>query len=258
MDTTQNDSRSIVRLVHNGAGRGARFRLQQLAGFNDVSKTLRLDPIWVDPALGKGRGLVEDGKSLGLNGSFVETTGQEYVTGLESHSRTVNVTAIDDAPSIPQLVELNQERPHFIYIFLDLPGYGATAWAFLLPPDDKSAQSVVTRFFQTLIGIVARGGTRDVFGPPGSSVTRLLETRFRVFFDDHFKRNISKTLHGLEPEVSPAEMTFDGKTTRQVVVLEPGNEWRSAVQLLDELKSSLTVPVRPGMDFTLVELRESQ
>ena len=254
MRTMQNDSRQPIEVVHNGAGRAARFRLQPLADINRISTSVRFDPTWVDPALGKGRGLVEDGNALGLNGSFVETTGQDYAKTLESDSRTVSVTAIDDAASLPELVRLNQERPHFIQFFLDFPGYGPTAWAFLLGRNEKEAQSTAIRFFQALPGIVARGGTSDVFGPPAASATRHLEPRFRVFLDDHFKKNIGKVLHGLEPEVSPIVMSFDGKITSQVVVLEPGDDWRNAAQLLDEVKSSLQVPVRPGIDFTIVEV----
>ena len=254
MKTASENSRLPIRLVHNGAGRGGRYRQQQLADFNRRSRTIRLDPIWVDPDPGKARGLVEDGTSIGLKGSFAETTGEEYLAGLDSDSRTVVVTAIDDAAATGRIIRLAEENPHFVYSIVDLPEYGVTGWAFALPPKDKVGKQAAQTVYNALDGLTARGGTRDVFGPPGASVNRFLEQRFRAYFARHFEHNIGKALHGLEPEASPAEVTFDGKTTSQVVVLEPGIEWRSAAQLLDELKSSLTVPVRPGKDFTIVEL----
>ncbi len=244
------DSRIPVTLGVIGAGRGAEKMQPFVAEYNDKSKALRLDQFIVDHAPGKALTLAEKGRELGLRTSFLETTGEAYLEQTRDE-RSPAIVAIDKASVIERILRLDVERPLFIYLLIQLPFGGLTGWRFVLVPEEAELKKKLADFFQTLADVTAPSSSLEVFEPP---VNHLTEDLYRKSFADHFEKNIAKVINHLEPETAPAEVTFDGRHTSKVEVMDSQQGWRTPDQLLHDLQRSLQVPVRRGTDFAILEI----
>ncbi len=250
MISSHADSGIPVTLGVIGAGRGAERMQPFVAAHNDQSQALRLDQVIVDDVPGKARTLAEKGRELGLRTSYRETTGEDYLEQSPGeHSPAV--IAIDRAPSIERILHMGIDRALLIYVLIQPPFGGLTGWRFVLPPEEAELKRRLADFFRTLAEVTAPSGSHEVFEPP---VNHLAEDLYRQWFAQHFEKNIAKVVNRLEPETSPAEVTFDGRQTSQVVVLDREDGWRTADQLLHDLQSSLQVAVRRGTNFAMLEI----
>ena len=254
MNSSNNDHRTRVELGYIGAGRGAREMQPRVAELNRRSETLRLDQLLIDPVPGKARALALRGEARGLSTSYLEATGEEFLVGRPPDRRAPMVIAIDDARSIARCLQSEASHDLFGYVVVALPDYGITGWRFLVGGEDREQRRQLAELFTQLATVTARGGTREVFGRGGRSSSRLAEGLYRGWFSRHLERNLSKVVHGLEPETASAEVTFDGRTTSQLVILERKPEPRTRGELLRDLESSLLEPTRPGTNFALAEL----
>ncbi len=250
------DSRKPVTLLCSGSGRGSQRNQLNYAEVNGASRTFRLDPFHIDPALGKAQDRAEEGKELGLNTTALEARGEDVLQSLSEDEPTPVVVTIDNAGGIRDHLQSNAQTPLFVNSIVDFPGLGATGWQLLVGPEDHQEKTRFADFFDVLAKVSARGGTRDVFGPRGSGVNRISEQGIRARFGEHFRQNIGKVVHGLEPESPHGEVTILGRKPSQVVMLEKQPEWRNAKRLLGNVQDSIRSPIRPGTDLMAVELGE--
>ena len=252
MVLSHNYSRIPVPLGVIGAGRGSHEMQPFIQESNNTSQTLRFDPFIVDRAPGKALALAKRGREVfGLNTSFREAAGEDYLAQSKNHSPAV--VAIDDPGAIKRIIEMGNERSLFIYILIQPPFGGLTGWKFLLPPEEKELKRRLADFFQQLSDVTAPGSTQEVFESPENNVT---EDLYRQSFAKHFQKNITKVVNHLQPESPLAEATFDGRQTSQVEVMDSQQGWRTSEQLLHDLQSSLQIPVRRGTNFAILETSE--
>ncbi len=244
------DSRIPITLGVIGAGRGAQLMQPSVAEYNNQSEALRLDQFIVDPSPGKALSLAERGRKLRLNTSYLQSTGEDYLAQTQDE-RAPAIIAIDDPRAIERILRLGIERVLFIYLLMRPPFGGLTGWRFVLLPKEAALKRRLADFFRNLAEVTARGSSSEVFSPP---VNQLTEDLYRKSFAEHFEQNIGKVVNGLDPETPPAEVTFDGRQTSQVVVMNSQQGWRTIDQLLRDLQSSLQLPVRRGTNFAILEL----
>ncbi len=254
MIISSQDDRTKISMLAVGAGRGGRIMQPHFADYNTRSTTLRLDPIWIDPGPGKAKARAKEGNELGLNTSFVETTGEQYLANQPPGSTPPALILIDAPRSLETMIRLPVLNPLFVNIIIDLPGHGITAWSFRLTPEDEEQKESVADFFGGLDDVKGPVGTEAIFGRDGQTINRVRERPYRSWQRDGFEKNVGKVVHGLRPETGSAEVTFNGRDTSQVVVLKSDRKWKTAKKLLHHLEASLESPVRPGTDFAIVEL----
>ena len=254
----KHDPRTPVVVEVAGAGRGAERMLPYQAEFNKTSRTIRLQPLYIDPVPGKAQGIARRAQDLGVRAEVRESTAEQWLASPERRQREdltrLHVVAIDDPRGVARIVNASIQDPTFIYNVIDVPEFGLSGWRFDLGSEDAGLKSRVTAFYNRLADVTAPNGAREVFGDRSRTVNRLAEPRFRAWFADHFERNVAKRVHALPPETAPHEVTFDGHTTRRVELMDSTAGWRTPQQLLGDLDTAVTVPVRPGTDFAVVEL----
>ena len=253
MISTYDNSPMPITLSVIGAGRGAQRMQPFLGKYNSQSEVLRLDQFIVDPAPGKALVLAESGKKLDLRTSHREVTGETYLAQSEDNCSPA-IVGIDDARAIERILRLNLQRVLFIYSLIQLPFRGLTGWQFVLRPEEKELKNNIANFFQKLAEVTAPSGSQEVFEPDGPLVNRFVENLYRQLFAEHLEQNIAKVINHLEPDTPPAEVTFDGRQTSQVAVLDSPQGWRTFNQILQDLQSSLQVPVRRGTNFAILEI----
>lgn len=241
--------------VHSiGAGRGASRALSWLAGMNTASSQMQFRDVLVDPVPEKAVAVAQKGQELGLSTDAQLERGEIFVHFAHKPD-SVNVAAIDDPRAVSRILEASDGLSMLVYNILELPELGMAAVRAAITPDDLESRVVAALFFARIADVTAPSGSEDVLGANSPTRNRLMEDRFREqWFAPHFEANSLKLVHGLEPESAPLEITFDGRRTSQLEVIDSQDSWRTESQLIAEVQSLVRWPIRRGAEFAVAEL----
>lgn len=231
-------------IVTIGAGRGS------TAMQPHVAQLVRQQVI-VDPAPNKALVLANKGKTLGIATVPIQAAGERYLEA--TNDDTPVVVAVDNAQAVKTILEVDVQRPLFIYFLLVLPSQGMAGFMGVFMPEDTELKRRFASFFGKLSGVLLPNSSRHVFGQDAPSSNRFSEGLYRKAFAKHFNENMTAMSESGVPYSSPAQITFDGRNVSQVLLLDESPNWRTFEQLRQELRSQMVIPIEPGSEFAICE-----
>ena len=240
-------------IVLAGAGRGGQANLSAFKQFNNEAIKAELLLGIIDPVSGRAETLATKAMTEGIKA----IGGEEHIEDIvfEGGICPPIVTAIDTASDNAQTIRNAEESLQTVIgqLLVKTNEDDLFALRFHLRHKDKIARLQTLALLDAMSRISERKGGESVWGEEGRTEHRLLEPVFRENYAQSLARDLRKTLFHLEPECSPLEISFDGKTVYPLIV-ETNPRHLPPEELLDDLPSHLYLPFGRGDSLVVAEI----
>lgn len=238
-----------------GAHRGARLMQPAFEEFNRASTRFTLVPVYADPVPERASELARMASERGLATRGIEARVEDVLAErtLTRQPLVVSVDAPETIASVLETADL-RERPILVYLLVRLPSEELMGVRAVLGDGDEDAQRSGAHLFRRLAEVTARSGAATVLGERGRPEHRAIEPRYRRWFADHMKANLTKVIARTRPENDPFEISLNGEQTMALMVRDSERGWADPATLAREAIELPTTPVVPGRDFAVAEI----
>ena len=236
-----------------GGGRGTESTLGTIKYINENSERILLVPRVSDPAIRKAHNLTQKIRAEGvyaLDGMEIRIEDFLPISG-----DSIGVFHLDNPKSIAKALRASAktDKPVLAYLFMLLSHGQLVGIRCVCQAHENELKLQMAEFFECLATLTVRSGSNKVIGSEARPEHKILEPRFRNWFEKHFTSCLGKITAGIEPEHAPIEITMDGNRTSTLLLQKNSDGWGDPETLARTVLENPLTPIFRGQSFLLAE-----
>lgn len=244
-------------ILNAGGNRAALANVVAYRSHNARSSATTINPIYVDPALGRAENAVANAARHGVEATAIEARAEDYVEGEVVDGILANV---DGAGTVDRLAAAAEARgiPMLGQLVLQLPSTRTIGFRLALtvgalsPREEARAFRDARAFCGAIQRVTARSGAAAIFGETARGRGSLIEAALRRSFAEHTEAELSRLTAGIAPEHAPLEIT-DGRRAVPLLVVER-EAFGEPTEVVLDVAEAPAVPLRRGDVFFVAEI----
>lgn len=246
---------SVLPVVHAGDHRGGGYSIES---WREVRREFQLVPalLTIDAIFARRTQFAMAARSNGLLAEVGPASLQEARREGLLDDRPWIYLGYDKPAAILESIDIANQRRRGIVVnsFVEFPNWPLVALRFVIAPNDVPTRSQTHLLVTRLGELTTLTGSAAIFGPGARPQNALVEPIMRKEFLFQGIRAITKRSLGLEPDVVPIAMCFDGTTEVPTVIVDSRGGVQDPKRLAAAILANPPFPLVPGSQIAVIQV----